>query len=331
MQFDQLKRRDFIALLGGAAVAWPLAARAQQQSNRPLIAYLALGKRGEVPLVAPFQQGMRDLGYVEGRNIDIVYRFAENLPERLPSLAQEVVGLKPAVIVASAAVDAVAARNATVTIPIVSPALADPVNLGLVASVARPGGNVTGIMPYVDGLPAKQLELAREIVPAARGVGVVGNMNDPKALPQLRELEDAARALNVEIFVPELHAPDGLDGAISALASKQVDVVIALQTSTMVVERRQIAALMAAKRLATVYGYREHVDAGGLISYGVDLSWCGRRAATFVQKILTGTSPADLPVEFPTQIELVINLTAAKVLGLKVPSTLLTRADEVIE
>jgi putative ABC transport system substrate-binding protein len=325
-----VKRRAFITLLGGAA-AWPLAASAQVSTGRPMIACLSAGLFGRVPLIAAFQEGMRDLGYYAGRNIDIVYRFAENRLERLPILAEELVRLKPAVIMAPAVVDAVAARNATATIPIVSAALADPVNLGLVASVARPGGNVTGIMPYVDGLPAKQLELALQIVPGARRVGILGNLNDPKAPPQLRELEDAARALRVEVLVPEVRTPDDLDGAIATLANERVDVVIALQTVMLVNDRQQIAALIAAKRLPTVYGYREHVDAGGLISYGVNLNWCGRRAATFVHKILTGTVPGDLPVEFPTQIELVINLTTAKVLGLTVPPALLGRADEVIE
>jgi putative ABC transport system substrate-binding protein len=325
-----VKRREFITILGGAA-AWPLAASAQVSTGRPLIACLSAGPFGRVPLIAAFQEGMRDLGYYAGRNIDIVYRFAENRLERLPILAEELVRLKPAVIMAPAVVDAVAARNATATIPIVSAALADPVNLGLVTSVARPGGNVTGIMPYVDGLPAKQLELAREIVPGARRVGILGNLNDPKAPPQLHELEDAAHALRVEVFVPEVRTPEDLDGAITTLANERVDVVIALQTVMLVNERQQIAALIAAKRLPTVYGYREHVDAGGLISYGVDLNWCGRRAATFVHKILTGTAPGDLPVEFPTQIELVINLTTAKVLGLIVPPSLLARANEVIE
>jgi putative ABC transport system substrate-binding protein len=325
-----MKRREFMTLLAGAA-AWPVAARAQVSTGRPLIACLSAGLFGTVPLIAAFQEGMRDLGYFAGRNIDIVYRFAENRPERLPTLAEELVRLQPAVIMAPAVVDAVAARKATATIPIVSAALADPVNLGLVASIARPGGNVTGIMPYVDGLPAKQIELAREIVPGARRVGILGNLNDPKAPPQLHELEEAARALKVEVFVPALRTPDDLDGAITALANERVDVVIALQTVMMVGERREIAALIAAKRLPTVYGYREHVDAGGLISYGVDLNWCGRRAATFVHKILTGTAPGDLPVEFPTQIELVINLKTAKTLGVTIPPGVLARADEVIE
>jgi putative ABC transport system substrate-binding protein len=325
-----MKRRDFIALLGNAA-AWPVAAWAQVQGNRPLIAILSAGIRGKVPLIPPFQEGLHDLGYIEGRNIDIVYRFAENHPERLPALAEEVVRLKPAVIMAPAVVDTVAARKATATIPIVTAALADPVNLGLVASVARPGGNVTGIMPYVDGLPAKQLELAREVVPGASKVGILGNLGDPKAPPQQRELMDAAQSLDVQVVAPEVRTPDDLDLSVATLANERVQVVIALQTVMVLNERDRIATLMSAKRLPTVYGYREHVDTGGLISYGVNLAWCGRHAAVYVQKILNGTPPGDLPVEFPTHLEMVINLKTAKALGLEVPPTLLARADEVIE
>src|SRR5260370_1295840 len=232
---------------------------------------------------------------------------------------------------APAVVDAVAARKATTTIPIVSAALADPVNLGLVVSVARPGGNVTGIMPDVDGLPAKQIELACEIVPGARRVGILGNMSDPKAPSQRRELEEAARTLGVKIIAPEVLALENLESAIATVANERVEVVIALQTVMLLNERWQIAAFLAAKRLPTVYGYREHVEDGGLISYGVDLGWCGRRAAVCVHKILTGTAPGVLPVEISTRIELVINLTTAKALGLALPEAFLRRADEVIE
>jgi putative ABC transport system substrate-binding protein len=260
-----------------------------------------------------------------------LYRFAENRLERMDALAEELVRLKPAVILAPAMVDAVAARKATPTIPIVSAALADPVNLGLVASVARPGGNVTGIMPDVDGLPRKQIELARDIVPGASRVGILGNMSDPKALPQRRELEEATRVLGVKIIAPEVVTPADLEGAIATLANERVELVIALQTAMLLDERRRIATLLAAKRLPTVYGDREHVEAGGLISYGVDLGWCGRRAAAYVHKILTGAAPGDLPVETPTRFEMVINLTTAKALGLTMPETLRRRADEVIE
>jgi putative tryptophan/tyrosine transport system substrate-binding protein len=332
MPFDQLRRRDFITLLGGgAAVAWPLAARAQVSADRPLIACLSAGLYGRAPLIAGFQEEMRDLGYFAGRNIDIVYRFAENRLERLDALAEELVRLKPTVILAPAMVDAVAARKATATIPIVSAALADPVSTGLAGSVAPPGGNVTGIMPYVDGLPAKQIELAREIVPGAGSVGILGNMSDPKAPSQRRELEEAARILGVRIIVPEVLTPVDLEGAIATLANERAEAVIALQTAMLLNERRQIAALLAAKGLPTIYGSREHVEAGGLISYGVDLGWCGRRAAIYVHKILTGTEPGDLPVEISTRIEMVINLTTAKGLGLAIPEAVLRRANEVVE
>ncbi len=274
---------------------------------------------------------MRDLGYYGGRNVDIVYRFAENHLERLDALAEDLVRLNPAVIMAPAMVEAVAARRATETIPIVSAALAEPVSLGLVASVARPGGNVTGIMPDVDGLPRKQIELAREIVPGAASVGILGNMAGPKAPSWRRELEGAVGALGVKIITPAIVTPADIEGAIATLASERVEVVIALQTAMLLDERRQVVALLAASGLPTVYGDREFVEAGGLISAGVDLGWCGRRAATFVHKILTGTAPGDLPVETSTRFEMVINLTTAKALSLAIPEAVRRRADEVIE
>ncbi len=278
-----------------------------------------------------FLQGMRDLGYVEGRNFDIVYRFSEGYQDRLPALAEELIQLKPNAILASAVVAAVAARKATASIPIVCPALADAVHLGLVASEARPGGNVTGIEPYVAGLPAKQMELAREIVPGASTVGVLTNIKDPKAPPQVQELEATARTLEVKVVSADADRPEDLDNALQALASARVDVVIVLQTSMLISENARIAESALAKRLATVYGYREHVAAGGLISYGVDLRWCFQRGAYFVDKILHGAAPGDLPVEFPTKVVLSINLKTAKALGLTVPPSLLARADEVIE
>jgi putative ABC transport system substrate-binding protein len=330
MRINHLKRREFISL-GGAALAWPLAARAQVSADHPLIACLSAGLYGRAPLIAGFQEEMRDLGYYAGRNIDILYRFAENRLERLDALAEELVRLKPAVIVAPAMVEAVAARKATATIPIVSAALADAVSLGLVASVTRPGGNVTGIMPHVDGLLAKQIELAREIVPGAGSVGILGNMSDPKAPSRRQELEEAARTPGIKIIASEVLTSEDLGRAIPTLANERVEVVIALQSVVLLNERRQIAILLAAKALPTVYGTREHVEAGGLISYGVDLGWCGRRAATYVHKILTGAAPGDLPVETPARFEMVINLTTAKALGLAIPEALLRRADDVIE
>jgi putative ABC transport system substrate-binding protein len=299
-----MRRRQFIILLGGAA-AWPLSARAQQPSNRPLIAYLAGGTQWNASrYIGPLQEGLRELGYVDGQNIDLVARFADGRIERLPALAEELVRLKPTIIVAGAIDGAVATKRVTATILIVTPVLADAVHLGLIASYARPGGNVTGIMPYVAGLPAKQMELAREVVPGAGKVGLLGNMNDPKAPPQRDELLEVGQKLRLEIVVPEVRSPEDIEGVIQVLARNYVQVVIVLQTTMMLSERQQVGLLLAAHRLPAVYGYREHVDEGGLISYGVDLRWCFHRAATLVHKILTGTAPGDLPVEFPTKLAL---------------------------
>jgi putative ABC transport system substrate-binding protein len=219
----------------------------------------------------------------------------------------------------------------TSTIPIVCAALADAVRLGLIASEARPGGNVTGIEPYVAGLPAKQIEVAREIVPGAGTVGLLTNSRDPKGAPQVPELEAAGRAAGLKTVAADTNRPEDIEGALRELANKRVDVVIVLQTSMLIVNSPQIAAAALAMRMPTVYGYREHVIAGGLISYGVDLRWCYHRSAYFVDKILHGAAPGDLPIEFPTQFPLSINLKTAKELGVTVPPSMLARADEVIE
>jgi putative ABC transport system substrate-binding protein len=327
-----MRRREFLFLLGSAAASWSHAATTQLPSSRPLIVWLGAAKQSSITvMVGAFQEGLRELGYTEGHNIDLVFRLADGYMDRLPGLAEEVIRLKPAVILAGSVVCTVAVKKLTDTIPIVTPTLADAVELGLVASVARPGGNVTGITPYVAGLPAKQMELAREVVSDARRVGLLGNMNDPKAPPQRYELEDVGRKLGVECVAPEVRNPEDLDGAMQALARERVEVVIVLQTTLLVSESKRIAALATAHRLPTVYGYRVHVDDGGLISYGVDLHWCFRRAATFVHKILHGTPPSELPVEFPTRLEMVVNLQTAKALGMTVPPLLLARADAVIQ
>jgi putative ABC transport system substrate-binding protein len=326
-----MRRRDFIAALGSAAM-WPRAAAAQIATKRPVVAWLSLGGRsGASVFVDAFLQGMREHGYQDGRDVDIVYRFAEGYIERLPALAEELAQLHPNVILAPASGPAVAAKKVSSTIPIVTAALADGVHLGLIASEARPGGNVTGIAPYVAGLPAKQMELAREVVRGARNIGVLTNLDDPKAPEQWKELEAAGQELGVNVVAAEAHTPEDIDAAFQKLASQRADVIIVLQTSMLVNERKRIAALAATERLPAVYGYREHVDAGGLISYGVDLRACFRRSAYFVDKILHGTAPRDLPVEFPTRLELVVNLKTAKALGLTISPALLARADEAIE
>jgi putative tryptophan/tyrosine transport system substrate-binding protein len=329
--WGHMQRREFITLLGGAATTWTLSTRSIA-SDRPLIGYFAGGRQSVVSdLVNAFQKGLGELGYSEGVNYEITYRFAEGRVERLAHLAEEIVRLRPAVILAGAVDTALALRHETSTIPIVSPALADAVDLGLVKSYPHPGGNVTGITPYVTGLPLKQIELAREVVPGATKLGVLGNLNDPKAPPQRDEMLGASKKLGVEVIIPEVEGREDVIGAMRTFADERVDAVIVLQTTMLLSERDAIAALAASARLPAIYGYRQHVEAGGLISYGVDLRWSFHRAAFYVSKILQGTMPGELPVEFPSKVEMVINLKTAKTLGLALPATLLARADEVIE
>jgi putative tryptophan/tyrosine transport system substrate-binding protein len=323
-----MRRREFIGLL---ISAWPHTVLAQTK-KRPLVGWLWYS---EADIIVGYLQqllkGMRELGLIEGRDFDMVYRSADFHLERLARAAEELVQLNPDIIVAPATLQAVAVKKATDTIPIVVPVLADPVELGFVKSEARPSGNVTGIAPYVKGLPAKQLELAREVVPGATRIGLVDDVNDPKAHPQRREIEAAGKELEIQIFPAEVSSTSDIGSAYDALAAGGVEVVVMEQSNMLIASRKQIAEAAAAKELPTVYGYREHVEAGGLISYGVNLNSCFHRAAYFVDKILKGAKPGDLPVEFPTDIELVINLKTAKTLGLKIPSTLLIRAEDVIE
>ena len=326
-----MRRREFISLIGGLAATWSLAVQAQTK-KRALVGWLWYGESDiAAGYLGQFLKGMHELGLIEGRDFDMVYRSADFRPERLPKAAEELVHFNPAIIVAGATIQAVAAKKATDMIPIVVPVLADPVGLGFVTSEARPSGNVTGIAPYVEGLPAKQLELAREVVPGATRIGLVDDVNDPKAQPQRREIEAAGKELEIKIVPAEVGNAIDIGSAYDALAAAAVEVVVVEQSNMLVVSRKQIAEAAAAKKLPTVYGYREHVEAGGLISYGINLNSCFHRAAYYVDKILKGAKPGDLPVEFPTKVELVINLKTAKALGLTIPPRLLTRADEVIE
>jgi putative ABC transport system substrate-binding protein len=256
----------------------------------------------------------------------------EGRGDRALQTAAELVELNPDVAVGSATLEAVALRNVTKTVPIVIAALGDPVGFGFIASDARPGGNVTGISPYVKGLPAKQLELAREIVPNAKRIGLLDDANDPKAQPQRKEIEAAAKALDVEIATTTVHTPEEIGPAFQAWARRSIEVVIVEQSNMLLVfGRKPIAEATATTKIPTVCGYREHADVGALISYGVNLKWCFHRAAYYVDRILKGDKVGNLPVEFPTKIEMVINFKTAKAIGLEVPPTLLARADEVIE
>ena len=271
------------------------------------------------------------LGYAEGQNFASLPRFADLHADRLAQLAVELVQLKPDVILAAALIDAVPLKKATDTIPIVVGALADPIELGLIKSYARPGENVTGIMPYVAGLPTKQFELARELIPGATRIGLLDDVTDPKSIPQGREIKASGEKLEINIIPAVVRTAADIGQAYETFSTGGAEVVVVEQSSMLVNARQVIAEAAAAKKLPTVYGYHEHVEAGGLISYGVDLDRCYRRAAYFVDKILKGANPADLPVEFPTELVLWVNLKTAKALGLKIPPTLLVRADKIVE
>jgi ABC-type uncharacterized transport system substrate-binding protein len=328
-----MRRREFIALLFGATAIVPRAILAQA-TRRFLVGWLGFPTK-DAPLnvryMGQFLTGMRELGHIEGQDFEMLYRFADFHADRLPQLATELVQLKPDVIVGAATLNAVALKKATDTIPIVIGALADPIELGLIESYAHPGGNVTGIMPYVKGLPTKQLELARELIPGASRVGLLDDVTDPKAHPQRREIEAAGQRLELKIIPAEVHTAADIAQAFDNFSTADAEVVVVEESNMLVNAAQPIAEAAAAKRLPTVYGYGEHVEAGGLVSYGVNLDWCFRREAYYVDKILKGAKPADLPVEFPTALQLRINLKTAKALGLKISPALLVRADKIIE
>jgi putative tryptophan/tyrosine transport system substrate-binding protein len=329
-----MRRREFIALLAGAASSpcRPFAAFAQVPSKRPRIACLSgTVFTASAKIMGAFNEGMRALGYTEGRDFDLDHRFAGGYLDRLSVLAEELVRAGADVIVAFTTQATLATRDVTKTIPIVCPLLDDPIGLGLIKSEARPGSNVTGLLHSVPGLPAKQLELVRDLIPAATRIALLMNPTNANNLNQRQEMETASTALAMTVLAVETRTPNDLDSVFPALARERVDVVIVLRDSLLFGYRRTIAAAALAARLPTIYQYREPVDDGGLISYGINLSENFRRATDYVVKILKGAKPGDLPVEFPTKLELVINLPTAKALGLTVPPTLLARTDELIE
>jgi putative ABC transport system substrate-binding protein len=327
-----MKRRQFITLLAGTAAAWPFAAPAQTPGKRPLIVCLVGGsKAGSERFLGEFSQGMRELGYVEGRDYGFEVRYAEGDITRIPQQAEDLVGLKPDIIVSGTMAGLMATKKLTDTTPIVSLTLIDPVGFGVAARHSRPGGNVTGVLLTVEDLPSKQLALAVEMVPSANKVGVLINVNNPNNPPQLRNVEVAAATLRVELVPLTIGMPDELHAAFQHLARDGVKIVLVPTDAMFLTERKRIALFAMAARLPTMFGSRENVEDGGLMSYGVDVRDSWRRTASFVDKILKGAKPGDLPVEFPTKLRLLINLTAAKALGLEVPPTVLARADEVIE
>jgi putative tryptophan/tyrosine transport system substrate-binding protein len=329
-----VKRREFITLLSGAAavVSGPRRVLAQVSTRRPLVAVLTGASSATASrYVGGFAERMQELGYVSSRDIDIVYRYADGDLARLPALVNELVRLKPDVLIAVNTQAAIAMRQATAAIPIVAPAVTDPVAFGLVASHARPGGNVTGILATLDTLPEKQLALAAEVIRGAVKMGMLVNAGfQPHAIMR-QGTERAAAALAIKLVPVEVRLPDDLDAAFQSLARERVEAVLVLQDPTSLAERRRIAMLAIAARLPTMFGFREYVEAGGLMSYGLDLRANFRRGADYVDRILKGTNPADLPVELPTKFELVINLKTAKAIGLTIAESFLVRADEVIE
>jgi putative ABC transport system substrate-binding protein len=326
-----MRRRRFIGLLGGAAVAWPLSARAQQAAQIARIGFLRFGSASTTAKrVEVLRLGLRELGYQEGRNIVIEFRWADTV-EQLPALSAELVRLNVDVIFAMSSTEVGAAREATKTIPIVFAVHADPIGLGHVASLARPGGNITGLTNINTDLIAKQLEMLKELFPQATRVGVLFGSTSPSHRPALEALQAASAKLGVQLLMLPARTAEDFEGAFSTMAREDVRNFVAVATPVIVNHREQLAELALKYQVAVVYGDAENVEAGGLISYGADfydLSW---RAASYIDKILKGAKPADLPVEQATKYRLAINLKTAKALGLTVPPTLLARADEVIE
>src|SRR5882724_7663625 len=325
-----MRRREFITLLGGAAT-WPLAAHAQQAAKLPTIGFLVAGTpSSHGQWVAAFVRRLHELGWIEGRTVAIEYRWAEGRTERFDEIAAEFVRRKVDVIVTSATAPVVAAKQATSVIPIVFAAAGDPVASGLVASLARPGGNITGLSIQQTDVAAKRLELLREVVPGLRRLAILANVGSPAVVLDMREVQAAARTLGLEVITSEIRRGEDIVPAFEALngRAEALYVVIDPLVNT---HRIRINTLAMAARLPTVHGSREYVEAGGLMSYGPNFPALFQRAAEYVDKILRGAKPADIPVEQPTKFDLIINLTTAKALRLEVPPSLLARADDVIE
>jgi ABC-type uncharacterized transport system substrate-binding protein len=327
-----MKRRKFIRLLG-AATAWPLAARAQQTGKMSRIGYLGSSSPSLEPhYIEAFRQKLRDLGHVDGENIVIEYRWAEGQDDRLPNLATELVRLMPDIIVTTGTPSTLAAMQATKTIPIVMASAGDPVGAGLVASLARPGGNVTGFTILGPELEGKRLELLKQAVPELSRVAVLWNPSNPAIVSYFETIKNAGRALRISLDpVAEVRRADELDNAFFAIASARPHALVVLADRFLLAHRKRIVEFAAAKRLPGMYPYREYVDAGGLMSYAPSNIELFRGAATYVDKILKGAKPGDLPVQEPTRFELIVNLKNAKAIGIDVPPSLLARADEVIE
>jgi putative tryptophan/tyrosine transport system substrate-binding protein len=326
-----MDRRAFVSGITLGLLAAPLAAEAQQATKIHRIGFLSPSSSADPSILDAFREGLREVGYVEGQNITIASRWAEGKYDRLPGLAAQLVGLKVDIIVATAVPAIRAAKEATRTIPIIMAVVVDPMATGLVASLARPGGNITGLSSMAPQMTGKQLEMLKEVVPKASLVAVLWNPANAGNAPQIQQAQDAARALGVRLQPLGARGSSEIDSAFATMTSTQSGAVIVLVDAMLLDHRTQIADLAAQRRLPAVYGLRDHAAAGGLMAYGPNRLDIVRRAATFVDKILKGAKPGDLPVEQPTKFELIINLKTAKALGLTIPPSLLQRADQVIE
>src|SRR5262245_14978612 len=324
-----MDRRGFISTLAGGVFAAPLAAEAQQADRVHRIGWL--GPDQTFHRREWLVQDLRDLGYVDGRNVEIAYRFAKGNIDRLAAIAAELVGLKVDVIVAVSQPAVQAAQHATRTIPIVMFGVGDPVATRLVDNLTRPGGNITGLSQLSPELSAKRLALLKEAVPGASRIAVLSNPTNPSNAPQIKDTSGAARTLGVSLQVLEIRSADDLDRAFQAAARERANALVTLDDLLIFTERERIMALAASRRLPAIYGWPQFPQAGALMSYGVEFRSMYKQAAIFVAKILKGAKPADLPVEQPTKFELIINLKTAKALGLTIPQSLLLRADEIIQ
>jgi putative ABC transport system substrate-binding protein len=327
-----IRRRKFLAtLLGGTAAAWPLAARAQQPAKLPTVGYLGSATPAtQGRWAAAFVQRLRELGWIEGRTIAVEYRWAEGRDERAAEIAAEFVRRKVDVIVTSGTGMVLAAKQVTSVIPIVFAATGDPVGTGLVTSLARPGGNITGLSNQIPDLVGKRLELLREVVPGFGRLALLGNVGNPVVVLEIGHVQAAARTLGLEVIPLEIRRGEDIVPGFEALNGR-AEALYVIIDPLVGAHRVRINTLALAARLPTMHAIREGAEVGGLMSYGPNIPDLFRRAGDYVDKILRGAKPGDIPVEQPTKFDLVINLTTAKVLGLKVPPTLLARADEVIE
>jgi putative tryptophan/tyrosine transport system substrate-binding protein len=327
-----MRRREFIMLLGSAAVAWwPVVVRAQQSAHVPRIGFLGLGPASaSASRVETLREGLRDLGYVEAKNIVIEFRWAERA-DQLPELAAELVRMNVDIIFAASSTMVEPARQATKTIPIVFANHADPVGVGHVASLARPGGNITGLSMLLTELAAKELEILKEAVPQATRIGVLWNPTTPSHRPAMHAVEAAGEKLGVQLVVVPARTVDDFEGAFSTMSRERVAGILVVASPLTYSQRAPLAELALKHRLPGMFGDKGNVEAGGLMSYSADILDLYRRSAIYIDKILKGAKPADLPVEQASKYELLINLATAKSIGLAIPETFLVRADKVIE